>query len=39
MPEIRALHLSGATGAVRTEMWNGREHLVVPVVALQEAAI
>lgn len=37
--ELRALHLRGALGAVRTEMWNGKEHLVVPVVALQEAAI
>ncbi len=36
---MRALHLRGALGAVRTEMWDGREHLVVPVVALQEAAI
>lgn len=36
---IRSLHLRGATGPVRTEMWEGREHLVVPVVALQEAVI
>lgn len=38
-PTIRQLHLRGALGAVRTEMWDGREHLVVPVVALQEAVI
>lgn len=39
MPDLRSLHLRGATGAVHTEMWDGREHLVVPVVALQEAVI
>jgi hypothetical protein len=33
MSELRALHLRNALGTVRTEMWNGREHLVVPVVA------
>ena len=37
--EFRHLHLRGALGAPRTELWDGREHLVVPVVALQEAAI
>jgi hypothetical protein len=37
--EQRHIHLRGALGAVRTELWNGREHLVVPVIALQEAAI
>jgi hypothetical protein len=35
----RHLHLLGATGVVRTEMVNGREHLVVPVVALMEGVI
>lgn len=37
--KIRSLHLQGATGTVRSETWEGREHLVVPVVALQEAVI
>lgn len=36
---LRHLHLLDALGTVRTELWNGREHLVVPVVALQEAVI
>jgi hypothetical protein len=31
---LRALHLLDATGPPRTEMLDGREHLVVPVVAL-----
>lgn len=35
----RALHLRGATAAVRTEMIEGREHLIVPVVALMEGVI
>ncbi len=39
MIELRHLHLIGATGVVRTEMWDGREHLVVPCVALQEGVI
>lgn len=39
MKEIRELHLLGATGQVHTEMLNGREHLVVPVVALMEGVI
>lgn len=39
MDELRELHLLGALGAVRTEMWDGREHLVVPVVALMEGVI
>lgn len=37
--EMHSLHLCGATGQVRTEMLNGREHLVVPVVALIEGVI
>jgi hypothetical protein len=39
MPDLRSLHLRGATGPVRTEMWDGREHLVVPMVALMEGVI
>lgn len=39
MNHLRSLHLVGALGTPRTELWNGREHLVVPVVALQESAI
>ena len=35
----RNLHLLGATGLTRTEMYDGREHLVVPVVALREGVI
>lgn len=31
---MRALHLIGATGQPRVEWYDGREHLVVPVVAL-----
>lgn len=37
--ELRQLHLRGALGAPRTELWDGREHLVVPVVALMEGVI
>jgi hypothetical protein len=37
--DLRELHLLGATGQPRTEMMNGREHLVVPVVALMEGVI
>lgn len=32
--ELRQLHLLGATGVPRIETHDGREHLVVPVVAL-----
>jgi hypothetical protein len=40
MIETRHFHLRNAkTGKVRTEMFNGREHLVVPVVALMEGVI
>lgn len=38
-PEMHVLHLLGATGDVRTEVIDGREHLVVPVVALMEGVI
>lgn len=39
-PVLRQLRLSGATGAVvRTAMFQSREHLVVPVVALVEGVI
>lgn len=37
--EARELHLLGATGRVRTAMYEGREHLVIPVVALMEGVI
>lgn len=37
--EIRQLHLRGALGAVRTAVHDGREHLVVPVVALMDGVI
>lgn len=37
--DFRQLHLRGALGAVRTETFDGREHLVVPVVALMEGVI
>lgn len=37
--EARHLHLLGATGTARTEMWNGKEYLVVPVVSLLEGVI
>lgn len=37
--DMRELHLRGATGAVRTEMLHGREHIVVPVVALMDTVI
>lgn len=36
---LRHLHLLGATGTVRTEQYDGREHLVVPVIALMEGVI
>ncbi len=36
---VRTLHLLGATGTARSEMWNGREYIVVPVVALMEGVI
>jgi uncharacterized protein DUF2213 len=39
MAETRQLHLLGATGAPRTEVFDGREHLVVPVIALMEGVI
>jgi hypothetical protein len=37
--EMHHLHLLGATGRARTEMHDGREYLVVPVVALMEGVI
>jgi hypothetical protein len=37
--ESRELTVLGATSAPRIEMFNGREHLVVPVVALMEGVI
>ena len=35
----RDLHLRAAIGKVRTEMFEGREHLVIPIVALMEGVI
>lgn len=37
--EARNLHLLGATGQPRVEQFNGRDHLVVPCVALMETVI
>lgn len=37
--EERELHLLGAVGPIRAEIYDGREHLVVPVVALMEGVI
>ena len=39
MSNLRALHLRGATGAVRMDTYDGRPYLVVPVVALMEGVI
>lgn len=36
---LYSLHLRGAAGAAQTEMVNGREHFVIPVVALMEGVI
>jgi hypothetical protein len=36
---LEQLHLCGATGVARTEIRDGREYLVVPVVALMEGVI
>lgn len=35
----RNLHLAGALGKSRIEKWQGRDHLVVPIVALVEGVI
>jgi Uncharacterized protein conserved in bacteria (DUF2213) len=35
----RYLQLTGATGQIRTAMFQNREHVVVPVVALMEAVV
>lgn len=37
--QLRELHLIGATGTVRTETYDGREFLIVPVIALMEGVI
>lgn len=37
--EARFVTLLGATGVVRKDTYNGREHLVVPVIALVEGVI
>lgn len=39
MEDMRQLHLLGATGQSRLEMYDGREHLVIPVVALMDGVI
>lgn len=39
MSVARHLHLLGATGAMRTALFENEEHLVVPVVALVEGVI
>ncbi|MFI5222659.1 MAG: DUF2213 domain-containing protein [Nitrospirales bacterium] len=39
MAEVRQLHLRGALGAARVEQYQGREHLIVPVVALMDGVI
>lgn len=39
MKEFRFVNLLGATGTVRRETYDGREYLVVPVVALVEGVI
>lgn len=39
MAQARDLHLRGALGTAKVEKIDGREHLVVPVVALQEGVI
>lgn len=36
---MRHLHVLGATGKARRETFDGREHLVVPVIALMEGVI
>lgn len=37
--KARHLHLVGATGAIRTAVYNGSDHLVVPVVAMVEGVV
>lgn len=39
MKTIRHLHLVGATGTIRTAVYDNREHLVVPVVAMVEGVV
>jgi hypothetical protein len=38
-PKLHVLHLLGATSEARSEVVDGREYLVVPVVALMEGVI
>lgn len=38
-PELRSLVLRGATGEVRHATFKGRDHIVVPVVALVEGVV
>lgn len=37
--KLRGLHLVGATGEIRTDTYAGRQHIVVPVVALVEGVV
>lgn len=39
MDNVRHLHVLGATGTIRTAEYEGRPHIVVPVVALMEGVI
>lgn len=39
MIQLRSLRLVGATGIIRTAIYNEREHLVVPVVAMVEGVV
>jgi hypothetical protein len=39
MPNARYLRLKGATGTIRTAMFQNREHLVVPVTMLVEGVV
>jgi hypothetical protein len=39
MKKIRHLHLVGATGTIRTAIYDKREHIVVPVVAMVEGVV
>lgn len=39
MKDVRFLTLVGATGTIRTAQFDGRDHVVVPVIALVEGVI
>jgi len=38
-PSMRQVRLVGATGEIRTAQFDGREHMVVPVVAMVEGVV